>query len=140
MGWGRAGRRETPGREPVPTGLDELARDVIGGAIEVHRELGPGFLESVYEAALAIELADRGFAVERQSPIRVQYKGHDVGEGRMDMLVERKLIVELKTVEEFAPIHTAQVLSYLKSTGLRLGLLVNFNVPRLKDGLKRIIL
>ena len=120
--------------------IDELAHKVIGAAIEVHRHLGPGFLESVYEEALSIELNLRGIAHERQRPIHVDYKGNPVGEGRLDILVGEQLIVELKAVETLAPIHTAQVISYLKSTGYPLGLLLNFNVTRLKEGIKRIVL
>lgn len=120
--------------------IDELAHKVIGAAIEVHRHLGPGFLESVYEEALSIELNLRGIAHERQRPIHVDYKGNPVGEGRLDILVGEQLIVELKAVETLAPIHTAQVISYLKSTEYSLGLLINFNVTRLKEGIKRIVL
>lgn len=120
--------------------LDELARLVIGAAIEVHRVLGAGFLESVYEEALCLELSTRGIHYLRQPIIAVEYKGQHVGEGRLDILVENQLIVELKAVEFLAPIHTAQVLSYLKTTGYQLGLLINFNVPMLKQGLKRVAL
>jgi GxxExxY protein len=120
--------------------VDELAHAVIGAAIEVHRVLGPGFLESVYEAALAIELETRAIPFERQKPVPLRYKGRDIGEGRLDLLVADCLIVELKPVEVLAPIHKAQVISYLKATGLHLGLLINFNVPLLKDGVERIVL
>jgi GxxExxY protein len=119
---------------------DRLAQEVIGAAIEVHRALGPGFLESLYEQAMSIELGLRGISSQRQVPVAVDYKGHSIGESRLDMLVEGKLIVELKAVDQFAPIHTAQVMSYLKATGHRLGLLINFNVVRLKDGVKRVVL
>jgi GxxExxY protein len=120
--------------------LDVLARKVIGAAIEVHRVLGAGFLESVYEEALCLELSSRNILFIRQPAIAVEYKGHFVGEGRLDILVENQLVVELKAVEALAAIHTAQVLSYLKTTGYKLGLLINFNVPILKYGLKRIAL
>ena len=120
--------------------LDRLAPAVIGAAIEVHRSLGPGFLESVYEEALCIELDVRRIPFERQWPVAVNYKGHPVGEGRLDLLVGGVLVVELKAVEGVAPIHVAQVMSYLKATGHRLGLLINFNVPFLKNGIKRIVL
>ena len=119
--------------------MDELAHAVIGAAIEVHRELGPGFLESVYEEALGIELAGRKISFERQKEINVIYKGHQIGRQRVDLLVGQALIVELKTVEELAEIHKAQVISYLKATGLPLGLLINFNVPVLKSGIQRIV-
>ncbi|MDF1552155.1 MAG: GxxExxY protein [Deferrisomatales bacterium] len=119
---------------------DAIAKVVIGAAIEVHRVLGPGFLESVYEEALAHEFGLRGIAFERQAPVAVNYKGHPVGEGRLDLLVGGVLIVELKAVDQLAPIHHAQLLSYLKATGLSLGLLINFKVPVLKRGIKRVVL
>ena len=126
-------------REPSKK-LDQLAHDVIGAAIEVHRMLGPGFLESVYEEALCIELKLRGIPFERQVNRDIDYRGHSVGEGRMDLLVDKWLVVELKAFDGLAPIHSAQVISYLKATGYRLALLINFNVPVLKEGIKRIIL
>jgi GxxExxY protein len=125
-------------REPDKK-TDEMAKAVIGAAIEVHRVLGPGYLESVYEEALAVELKLRGIASERQRNLNVEYKGHAVGEGRLDLFVDDCLIVELKAVETLTPIHTAQVMSYLKALRLPLGLLINFNVSLLKDGIKRII-
>jgi GxxExxY protein len=118
---------------------DELAHAVIGAAIELHRHLGPGFLESVYEEALCEELAVRGISFERQNEINVTYKGHQSGRQRVDLLVGQSLTVELKTVEELAEIHKAQVISYLKATGLSLGLLINFNVPVLKNGIQRVV-
>lgn len=120
--------------------LDQLARAIIGAAIEVHRGLGPGFLESVYEEALAVELHLRGIGFERQHVISVAYKGYNVGESRLDLLIENRIIVELKAVEMLLPIHTAQLLSYLRATDCRLGLLMNFNLPVLKPGIKRIVL
>lgn len=120
--------------------LDDLAHRVIGAAIEVHRALGPGFLESTYTKAMTIELRYREIACIRESPIKLRYRGELLGEGRIDLLVADKLIVELKAVEKLAPIHEAQVISYLKASKLSLGLLINFNVPILKDGIKRIIL
>ncbi len=126
-------------REP-DSKLDQVAHAVIGAAIEVHRTLGPGFLESVYEEALAVELSLRGFGFRRQVPVAVGYKGRPVGEARLDFLVEDSLIVELKAVDELAPIHHAQVISYLKATGHHLALLINFNVPVLRDGIKRVVL
>ena len=127
--------RKEPGEE-----LDKLAYEVIGAAMEVHRALGPGYLESVYEEALCVELRERGLSFERQLEIAIDYKGHAVGKGRLDLFVENKLVVELKTIERFAPIHKAQAISYLKATGLELALLINFNVPLLKEGVKRVIL
>ena len=120
--------------------VDGLARAVIGAAIEVHRILGPGYLESVYEEALTLEFSLRQIPFALQKSVSVVYKGHSVGESRLDFLVGGCLIVELKAVEALAPIHQAQVISYLKATGLLLGLLINFNVPLLKDGIRRVIL
>ena len=126
---------------PEPSAdLDELARAVIGALIEVHRIIGPGFLEQTYEEALAIELKLREIQFNRQVPIPVVYKGNKICEGRLDFLVEGKLIIEIKGCDCLAPIHKAQVISYLKATGHKLALLVNFNVPVLKEGLRRIIL
>jgi GxxExxY protein len=133
------GEREKLRIEPDRV-LDELAHRVIGAAIEVHRHLGPGFLEGVYEDALAVEFQVREICYERQKLIAVFYKGKSVGEGRLDFLVAECLIVELKAVDELASIHKAQVMSYLKTTRHRLGLLINFNVPVLKHGLQRVIL
>lgn len=132
--------KEIMDRLEPDTRLDELAHCVIGAAIEVHRCLGPGYLESVYEEALCYELGDQGVPFARQAKTSVHYKNHAVGENRVDLLIDCVLIVELKAVESLAPIHTAQVISYLKSTGCRLGLLINFNVPVLKQGIKRIVL
>lgn len=120
--------------------LDQLANQAIGAAIEVHRILGAGFLESVYERALAIELSERGIPFERQKPVELEYKGQIVGEAKLDFLVGRQLILELKAVDALHPIHHAQVINYLKATGYQLGLLINFNVGQLKSGIKRIIL
>ena len=119
---------------------DALARSVIGAAIEVHRYLGPGFLESVYERALCVELRLREIPFERQSVAAVEYKGEHVGEGRLDLLVADRLVVELKAVREISPIHKAVVVSYLRATGKSLGLLINFRVTRLKDGVRRVVL
>jgi GxxExxY protein len=127
-------KREEPDAE-----LDLLATRVIEAAVEVHRRLGPGFLESVYEEALAIEFKERKIPFIRQPGVEVEYRGVRVGEGRMDFMVGGRLIVELKAVETLAPIHSAQLLSYLRMTGKRLGLLINFNVEVLKRGVKRII-
>ncbi len=125
--------------EPIPQRDEEIAKAVIGAAIEVHRELGPGFLESIYRKALAYELSLRGLAVEQEKEIVVPYKDIQIPGQRLDLLVGGRLIVELKCVEEFAPIHQAQLLSYLKATRLRLGLLINFKTQVLKDGIKRMV-
>jgi len=123
----------------VDAELDRLSYEVIGAAIEVHRALGPGYLESIYEEAMCIELKLRGIAFERQSAVPIAYKGVSIGQHRLDLLVEGKLIVEIKTVESLAPIHSAQAISYLKATGHHLALIINFNTTVLKDGIKRII-
>jgi GxxExxY protein len=119
--------------------LDELAEAVIGAAIEVHRHLGPGYLEGAYEQALAIELRLRGIEFERQVPIPLSYKGYEIGEGRVDFLVRKELVVELKAVESTLPVHKTQVISYLKALSLHLGLLINFNVRVLKEGIRRVV-
>ena len=122
-----------------PRELDTNASAVIGAALEVHRDLGPGFLESVYAEAMAVELGLRGVHFERQRPVSVLYKGHEVGEGRLDFLVDSSLVVELKAVEKLLPIHQAQVLSYLKAVRCHLGLVINFHERLLRDGIKRIV-
>jgi GxxExxY protein len=126
--------------EEPDSDLGHLAHEVIGAAIEVHKILGPGYLESVYEEALCVELTLRDIPFSRQYPIAVAYKGHLVGESRLDILVNQRLIVELKAVEAINEIHTAQLMSYLKATRCWLGLLINFNVTTLKRGIKRVIL
>lgn len=118
-----------------------LTSQVIGAAIEVHRELGPGLLESAYERCLAHELACRDLCFETQKEVPLLFKGQKIDAGfRVDLIVELRVLVELKTVEQLLPLHTAQVLTYLKLTGLRTALLINFNVPLLKDGIKRLSL
>lgn len=119
---------------------NELTQIVIGCAIEVHKHLGPGLLESAYEACLFYELKKAGLKAERQRSMPIVYKELTLDTAyRLDLLIEDKLIVEIKSIEEFHDIHTAQVLTYLKFSGTRLGLLINFNVPKLKFGLKRLI-
>ena len=125
--------------EPDPQ-IDSLASSVIGAALEVHRTLGPGFIESIYEQALCVELSSRRVPFRRQVPISVDYKGTMVGQGQLDLLVDGCLVVELKAVEALAPIHGVQVRSYLKATGCTVGLLINFNVALLRSGIRRIIL
>jgi GxxExxY protein len=120
--------------------LDTLARSVIGAAIEVHRELGPGFLESVYEEALAVEMGLRRIPFVRQPLVEVRYKGARVGEGRLDFLVGQRLVVEIKTVYPIHAVHRAQVIAYLKAVGTPLGLLLNFKSALMKDGIERIVL
>ena len=106
--------------------IEKLANKLIGSALEVHRILGPGYIENVYEEALAKELHLRMIPFERQKIIDIRYKGFSIGEGRLDLLIDQKIIVELKSVENLLPIHSVQVNSYLKATGLQLGLLINF--------------
>ena len=119
----------------------ELTEAIIGAAISVHRELGPGLLESVYEKCLAFELADRGLSVSTQKEIPVRYKNLTFDcSFRADLIVENKVLLELKSIDQLMPIHTSQVITYLKLTGLRTALLINFNVQTLKTGLKRISL
>ncbi len=120
--------------------LDAILRSIIGSAIEVHRALGPGLLEAAYESCLAFELAERGHIVERQKAVPVEYKSVRVEAGfRIDLLVDEKIIVELKAVESILPVHRAQLMTYLRLTGLRVGLLLNFNVNILKQGLHRVV-
>ena len=118
---------------------EAAATAVIGAAIEVHRHLGPGFLESVYEEALSAEMRLRQIPFVRQAIIEVGYKGVAIGEGRLDFLVAGCLVVELKAVDQLAPIHTTQVVSYLRALQLHLGLLLNFNVSRMISGIKRVV-
>ncbi len=119
---------------------DRLTREIIGAAIEVHRFFGPGLLESIYEKALTHELQLRQIPVACQQAVPVQYKGKMLEDFRLDLLVGGEVIVELKVVEALLPIHTAQLLTYLKLTGLKRGLLINFKVERLVDGIKRVSL
>ena len=120
--------------------LDWITRRIIGAAIEVHRRLGPGLLESAYEACLAYELRQLDFKVEAQSPLPVVYRDVKLDCGyRLDLLVEDCVIIEIKAVDRLAPIHDAQLLSYLKLSDKRVGLLINFHVRVLKNGLKRIV-
>ena len=120
--------------------LDAWAQAVVQAAIEVHHQLGPGFLESVYQEALCVELSLRGVPHPQQVPIEVEYKGRRVGQARLDLLVAGRLVVELKAVDSLLPIHVAQVISYLKTTRQKLGLLINFKVSFQQRGLRRVIL
>lgn len=119
--------------------LDEAARIVVDAALEVHRILGPGLLESVYGEALSVELTLRAVRFARQVPFSVTYKDTVIGKGRLDFLVADRLVVELKACSDLLPVHVAQVLSYLKATGHPLGLLMNFNVPLLRQGVRRVV-
>lgn len=120
---------------------NELSQQIIGAAVEVHRHLGPGLLESAYEGCLAYELAHRGIAFERQKPIPVVYKDVHLDVGfRADLIIDGLVIVELKAIDGLTPVHTAQMMTYLKLTGCRLGLLINFNAALLKDGIRRVVM
>ncbi|MEZ6242221.1 MAG: GxxExxY protein [Phycisphaerales bacterium] len=119
--------------------IEELSRQIIGAAIEVHRTLGPGMLESIYEGALCVELDATGVTVERQAEVVIDYKGVPLHGQRIDLLVGGAIIVELKAVATIQDVHKAQLLSYLRATRLPLGLLINFNEVRLKDGIRRVI-
>jgi len=124
-----------------PVERDPLTREIVGGAIEVHKALGPGLLENVYEECLYIELSDRGLSVQTQVPLPVTFKGRILNVGyRLDLLVNDSVIVELKTVERVLPVHEAQLLTYLKLSGKRTGLLLNFNSAYMKDGILRRVL
>ena len=123
------------------TELNRLSSTIIGAAIKVHKSLGPGLLESTYETCLDYELRQKGCRVERQKKLPVTYENVEIEAGyRIDLLVEEQVIVEIKAVEALAPIHEAQVLTYLKLSGLRLGLLLNFNEMSLKKGIRRLML
>jgi GxxExxY protein len=119
--------------------LDALAHAVIGAAIEVHRRFGPGLDESLYQSAMQVELKFRGIPFSPQAWVPVFYREQRIGERRVDLIVGGRLVVELKAVEELTKLHKAQVKTYLKITGLTLGLLINFNTLILKDGIKRVI-
>jgi GxxExxY protein len=118
--------------------LSDLTERIIGAAIEVHRSLGPGLLESAYEACLAVELRERGLFVEEQVMVPVVYKGRPIEAAyRIDLLVEKSVVVELKSVDEVTPVHEAQLITYLKLANKKVGLLINFNVELLKNGITR---
>lgn len=119
--------------------IDKVAAEIVDAALKIHKELGPGLLESAYETCLEHELLKRGYKVERQNPQPVHYDGIVIDGGyRIDLLVDDAVVIELKAVTELAPIHHAQLLTYLKLSRKSLGLLINFNVPLLKDGIRRV--
>ena len=124
-------------RHELPAAWNEITRRIIACAIEVHSEIGPGLLESLYEQAMVVELSEAGLRVERQRPLRLKYKGRELGDLRLDLVVEDRVVVELKVLERVLEIHQAQLLSYLRSADLPLGLLINFAHPRLIDGVSR---
>jgi GxxExxY protein len=124
----------------LPSDLEDLAAALVDSAFKVHQTLGPGLLESVYESCLCIELTRRGISYEKQAPMPLVYEGVNVDGGfRLDLLVEKSVVMEIKAVEKLLPIHQSQVLTYLKLANLRLGLLINFNVWMFKEGVKRIV-
>lgn len=128
------------GKEGVMKKINDITEKIIGAAMAVHRELGSGLLESAYEACLAYEIAKSGLSVERQKELPVKYRNVKLDCGyRIDLLIEDKVIIEIKAIDKLAPIHTAQLLSYLKLSGCKVGLLINFNVKVLKDGIRRLI-
>jgi len=124
----------------LPPEVEAVVFQIIGAAIEVHRHLGPGFLESIYQRAICIELDERGTSFEKKKRIAILYKGRILQGQELDLVVESKVVVEVKAVSQLEEIHASQLVSYLKTTGLRAGLLINFNVPVLKAGIRRIIL
>ena len=125
--------------QEVDPELNRLAHEVIGAAMEVYTHLGAGYSENVYSDALEVELKLRGIAYERDAPVFVNYKGHQVGKGYIDFLIDGVLVIELKVVECILSVHRAQVISYLKARGLQLGIILNFNHTHLRQGIKRII-
>ncbi len=127
----------------IPSALspeaDAIMSKTIGCAIAVHKELGPGFIESIYRKAMCIELESRNLAYEQERPIRVCYRGVEIPGQRVDLIIEGLVIVELKAVAKLDPVHRTQLISYLRTTGLGGGLLINFRVPLLKDGIRRVV-
>jgi GxxExxY protein len=118
----------------------ELTESILGAAIAVHRALGPGLLESTYEACLAYELMERRLRIERQAALPVVYRGVRIDCGyRLDLVVESAVVVEIKAVERLMPVHDAQILTYLKLSGIAVGLILNFNVPMMRDGIRRFV-
>lgn len=131
-------KKETYG--PLPSVTDEIAKQIVDSAFKVHATLGPGLLESVYETCLVHELKSRGLEIRQQVPVSISYEGLQLGSGlRLDLLVADRVVVEIKATEKILPVHLSQLLTYLKLADKRLGLLINFNVPLIKDGIKRLI-
>ncbi len=136
-GVGSVARRARAVRRAVPPEWNRLTENVIGAAIEVHRHLGPGLLESLYEQAMAIELRRRGLVCVRQQAVRMDYKGESIGDLRADLIVESLVVVELKVIDNVLPVHLAQLMSYLRALDMPLGLLINFAHERVIDGVSR---
>lgn len=127
--------------KPIDPAHNKITGLIVDAAYQVHSTLGPGLLESVYQKCMVVEIRDRNLKVQTEIQIPIQYKEHSIDANlRIDMLVEDSIIVELKSVEHVLPVHEAQLLTYMKLSGKRLGLLINFNVPIIKSGIKRIIL
>lgn len=125
----------------LPVSLENIASEIVDSSYKVHSLLGPGLLENVYETCLDFELRKRGFPVVRQVSLPIKYESVTLDAGlRMDMVVDDLVVVEIKAVEQLHPLHTAQLLTYLKLSGKRLGFLINFNVPLIRDGIKRVVL
>src|SRR5215216_2401276 len=125
---------------PLSVEAERAMHEAIGCAIAVHRELGPGFLESIYRKAMYLELDAKGLTYERERSVRVAYRGVEIPGQRVDLIIEGLIVVELKSVASLADVHRAQLISYLRTTGLRGGLLINFDVRVLKDGIQRVVL
>jgi len=133
--------QQQQGRQEISEALDQTARAIIDAGLKVHKALGPGLLESAYEHCLAYELMSRGRAVRRQVPMPIVYEGVELDAGyRLDLLVDEQVIVETKSVDALTPLYEAQVLTYMKLSKLRLALLINFNVPLFKQGVRRLVL
>ena len=130
-------RIESIDEERTKHDFEELSKKIIGAAIKVHRELGPGFLESIYEQALKVEFAEHNFHFDSQKEIKIKYLGVEVGQHRLDLIVENQIILEIKAVKDLIDVHFAQLRSYLKATGLKVGLLLNFAKPALE--IKRVV-
>jgi GxxExxY protein len=127
--------------EPIEDSLNEIGKEVVDSAYQVHTNLGPGLLESVYQKCFIAELKERNLSFDTEVLIPIKYKYHEIDANlRLDVMIEDKVIVELKSVEQMLPVFEAQLLTYLKLTGKRLGFLINFNVPKIKDGIKRFII
>jgi GxxExxY protein len=124
----------------LPPDLEQLVRDVIGACLAVHRELGPGMSESVYSKAVCIELRTRGIPFERERNIPIRYRGQLLCHQRLDLFVDGRLVLEIKSVDQIHSVHIAQTVSYLRVSGSKIGLVVNFNVPLLKHGIRRVVL
>jgi GxxExxY protein len=137
---GNSSRYKMRALSPLTPDAERVMGDTIACAICVHRALGPGFLESIYKKAMRVELEERGLSYECERPVRVKYRDVEITGQRVDLIVEHQIVVELKSVVRLDDVHRAQLISYLRTTGLRGGLLINFRVPVLKSGLRRVVL